>query len=147
MEEQVRRKKSQTKSTVSHPGIFEIVISSHNAQNQTEDKCKCQKLKTNKGQRGIIAVRKGSASADQKFLGPSRRGRRGEKGARASPYLLPFVSLLPPHFTLCLLPWPLHLPTPTSLSQSGVYHSSSIRALTLMQTSHSFVQPLWRGKF
>lgn len=42
--------------------------------------------------------------------------------------MLPFVSLLPPHFTLCLLPWPLHLPTPTSLSQSGVYHSGSIRA-------------------
>ena len=42
--------------------------------------------------------------------------------------MLPFVSLLPPHLALCLLPWPLHLPTPTSLSQSGVYHSDWIRA-------------------
>lgn len=69
-------------------------------------------------------------SACQTFLSPPQGGRRGEKGARAS-FALPFVSLLPPHFLLCVLAWPLHFPTPTSLSQSGVYHSGWIRALYL----------------
>lgn len=40
--------------------------------------------------------------------------------------MLPFVSLLPPQLALSLLP--LHFPAPTSLSQSGVYHSGWIRA-------------------
>lgn len=53
--------------------------------------------------------------------------RRGREPLSLS-FLLPFVSLLPPHLALCLLPWPRHLPTPTSLSQSGVYHSGWIRA-------------------
>lgn len=48
------------------------------------------------------------------------------RGPERLSFLLPFVSLLPPHLALPLLP--LHLPAPTSLSQSGVYHSDWIRA-------------------
>lgn len=44
--------------------FFQIAVRTHNAQNQTKDKCKSQKLKTNKGQRGITAGRKGTESAD-----------------------------------------------------------------------------------